>query len=189
YELEKAGREDFESTYKRARGFIEAAAINEKATLASSAEIVTDVTKFDPYLRKMNSAIDATAKASLDAFNAWAETRAKHLGLKGIDFSASETEIKAGKLIPVPTSLVTEKGYRGYTDYIGKLDPKIREQYPVKGRMFDTQELGRLCNGKNSALDIKKLIDSQLRQGETDLQDIINYIYILREAGLVSFRL
>jgi hypothetical protein len=51
---------------------------------------------------------------------------------------------------------------------------------------LDTQELGRLCNGKNSALDIKKLLDTQLRGGETNLQDVINYIYVLKEAGLVS---
>ncbi|MCU0362778.1 MAG: M28 family peptidase [Bacteroidales bacterium] len=188
YELEKAVSEDFEITYKRARGYIEAAALNEKATLASSAEIVTDVTKFDPFIRKMNSAIEATAKASIDAFNGWAETRAKQLGIKGILFSSSDTETRAAKLIPVPTALITEKGYRGYMDYIGKLDPKVREQYPVKGRTFDSQELGRLCNGRNSALDIKKMIDTQLRQGETDLQDIINYIYLLREAGLVSIK-
>jgi hypothetical protein len=51
---------------------------------------------------------------------------------------------------------------------------------------MDTQELGRLCNGKNTALDIKKLLDTQLKQGENDLQDVINYIYVLKEAGLVT---
>jgi hypothetical protein len=51
---------------------------------------------------------------------------------------------------------------------------------------MDTQELGRLCNGKNSALDIKKLLDSQLKQGENELQDVVNYINILKEAGLVT---
>ena len=56
----------------------------------------------------------------------------------------------------------------------------------MKGRGLDTQELGRLCNGKNSALDIKKLLDTQLKTGESDLQDVVNYIYLLKAAGLVT---
>jgi len=84
------------------------------------------------------------------------------------------------------TTLVTENSYRGYSSIISKLDPKVRETYPLKGRGMDTQELGRLCNGINSALDIKKLLDTQMKQGETDLQDVVNYINILKEAGLVT---
>jgi hypothetical protein len=82
--------------------------------------------------------------------------------------------------------MVTENGYRGYSQVISELDPSVREKYPVRGRGLDTQEAGRLCNGSNSALDIKKLLDTQMKQGEVDLQDVINYIYTLKEAGLVT---
>jgi hypothetical protein len=84
------------------------------------------------------------------------------------------------------TPLVTEKSYRGYTELLNNLDPGVREKYPVNSSEIDTQELGRLCNGKNSALDIKKMLDAQLKQGEIDLQDVINYIYTLKEAGLIT---
>jgi hypothetical protein len=66
------------------------------------------------------------------------------------------------------------------------LDSSVREKYPMAGRGLNTHELSRMCNGRNSALDIKKLLDAQLRSGETNLQDIINYIGLLSEAGLVE---
>jgi hypothetical protein len=70
---------------------------------------------------------------------------------------------------------------------INNLDASLRQKYPVSVRSTDTQELARLCNGKNTALDIKKMLDAQMKGGEASLQDVINYIYILKEAGLVSF--
>jgi hypothetical protein len=73
-----------------------------------------------------------------------------------------------------------------HSQVISNIEPAVRSKYPVTGRGLDTQELGRLCNGRNSALDIKKLMDTQMKDGETDLQDIINYIYILKESGLVT---
>lgn len=185
-ELGGVKKENFENLFKRARGYIEASIINEKATLATTSELVTNVTIYNPFLQKIAASVDASGKASLSAFDGYAEIKAKSLGLSGIAFKATELEVKAKTIIPKMTSLVTEKSYRGYSESITKLDQSVREKYPVKGRMTDTQELGRLCNGKNSALDIKKLLDTQLKQGETDLQDVVNYINILKEAGLVT---
>ena len=127
-----------------------------------------------------------SGKAELSTFDNYADLKAKSLGLTGIVFKPTDLENKAKTIIPKMTALVTEKSYRGYSEVLSKLDPKVRETYPVKGRGLDTQELGRLCNGKNSALDIKKLLDTQLKQGENDLQDVINYINVLKEAGLVT---
>ncbi len=50
----------------------------------------------------------------------------------------------------------------------------------------DTAELSRLCNGKNSALDIKKALDAQAQGGTADLQHVMNYLEILKAAGLVE---
>jgi hypothetical protein len=104
-----------------------------------------------------------------------------------IAFKPTELETKAKSMIPKTTGLVTEKSYRGYSEIVAKLDPSVKEKYQINGPGMDTQELGRLCNATNSALDIKKLLDAQMKEGETDLQDVMNYIYILREAGLVEF--
>jgi aminopeptidase YwaD len=172
--------------YKRSRGYIEAATINEKATIVTTAELSKNTSTYAPGMNKVLSSVDASGKASAEAFDNYADIKAKSLGLTGIIFKPSELENKARTIIPKITTLVTEKSYRGYSEVLTGLDPKVREKYPVKGRGMDTQELGRLCNGKNTALDIKKLLDTQLKQGETDLQDVINYIYVLKEAGLVT---
>jgi aminopeptidase YwaD len=178
-------KENFENLYKQTKGYIEAAVINEKATLATTSELVSNSGSFNPYLIKLAASIDASGKASVSAFESYAEMKAKTLGLPGLNFKPTDLELKATTIIPKVTDLVTEKSYRGYGEVLTKLDPKVKEKYPVTGRGMDTQELGRLCNGKNSAMDIKKLLDTQGRTA-TDLQDVINYIYTLKEAGLVT---
>jgi aminopeptidase YwaD len=185
-EIDLAKKEDFEVLYKKTKGYIEAATINEKATVSTTSELAQNIPSFTVTINKIIASIDATGKAAVSTFDNYADLKAKSLGLTGIAFKPTEMENKAKAIIPKITTLVTEKSYRGYSEVLTKLDPKVRETYPMKGRGMDTQELGRLCNGKNSAYDIKKLLDTQLRQGETDLQDVINYIYILKEAGLVT---
>jgi hypothetical protein len=182
-EIENAGKENFESLYKRTKGYIEAAAINEKSTLASIAELVQGTPAWQT---KFLASIDAAGNSALTGFDAYSELKAKSLGVSSIAFKTSQMENNAKSIIPVQTSAVTAKGYRGFAEAITKLSPAQREKYPMAGRMTDTQELARLCNGRNSALDIKKMLDTQLKQGETNLQDVINYIYILKEAGLVT---
>jgi len=185
-EIDNAGKDDFETVYKKSKGFIEAAAINEKATVATTAELTKNAPTYTTTLNKVLSSVDASGKASVAAFDNYADLKAKSLGLAGITFKTTALETKARTIIPKPTALVTENSYRGTSSIIMKLDAKVRETYPIKGRGMDTQELGRLCNGKNSALDIKKLLDTQAQQGDIDLQDVINYISILKEAGLVT---
>jgi hypothetical protein len=184
-ELESADKNTFEPIYKKTRGYIEAAVINEKATLNSISELSASQS-LQAALLKLSASIDATGKSALSALSAFAEARAKSLGLASTAFKPSQLEIQAGSIIPKPTRLVTEKGYRGYAEALNKVSAEVRNKYPVTGRRLDTQELGRLCNGKNSALDIKKLLDTQMADGETDLQGVINYIYLLKEAGLVT---
>jgi hypothetical protein len=185
-EIDPATKEDFESIYKRSKGFIEAAVINEKATILTTAELSKNTAAYAAGMNKIIASVDATGKASISEFDSYADMKAKSLGLAGINYKPTELENKAKNIIPKPTALVTENSYRGYAAFITKLDSKVRENYPMKGRGMDTQEFGRLCNGKNSALDIKKLIDTQTKQGDIDLQDVINYIGILKEAGLVT---
>jgi hypothetical protein len=184
--LSKATKENFQNLSRLTKGYIEAAVINEKATLSTTGELVSNATGFNPYLTKLSNSIDACGKASLSAFDGYAETIAKSLGVVSATVKPSELEIKAKSIIPKQTPLVTENSYRGYSEILTKVDASVRTQYPIKGRGLDTQEVGRLCNGKNSALDIKKLLDTQLSGGEVDLQDVVNYISILKAAGLVS---
>jgi aminopeptidase YwaD len=186
-ELGKAKREEFETVYKKTKGYIEAASINEKATVASASELVSSSSSFTAFINKLVASVDATSKAALAGFESYADIKARDAGLTGISFRPSQLESKAAGIVPKTTSLVAEGSYQGYMERITKVDPKIKEKYPVKTRGMDTQEIGRLCNGRNTVLDIKKILDAQMNQGESDLQNVINYVYLLREAGLVTF--
>ena len=186
YELNNAKKEDFENLYKKTKGFIEAAVINEKATLTTTSELVANSAIFNSYLLKLTTSIDAIGKASVLNFDSYADMKAKSLGFPGIIFKPALLETIAKTILPKMTDLVTSKGYRGYSEFMIKLDQSVRDKYPITGGILDRLELSRLCNGKNSALDIKKLLDTQSEYGEADLQDVINYIYILKEAGLVT---
>jgi hypothetical protein len=186
YELEKADKSTFAEMYKKTRGFIEAAVINEKATLNSISELAPASASLKPVIEKFTASVEATGQNALTAFGSYAESKAKGLGIASIVFNPSPLENRAKELIPKPASLITEKGYRGYAEAISGVSAGVREKYPLGNRRMDTQELGRLCNGKNSALDIKKLLDTQMTSGEVELQSVINYIYLLKEAGLVT---
>jgi len=184
-ELDPATKENFENIYKRTKGYMEAAVINEKATVNTASELAPSSAALKNNLIKLTASVDAIGKSTITAFNNYAENKARELGITSISFKPTPLEITAKTIIPKQTNLVTEKGYRGYSEALTKLDPAIRSKYPINNRRFDTQELSRLCDGKNNALDIKKLLDTQMKSGEADLQDVINYIYILKEAGLV----
>lgn len=181
-ELDNASKVNFESVYKRAKGYIEASVINEKNTLQSVQELTT--TSHD-WNEKYLHALDASGKNLMTTFDVFAETRARAVG-SSFSFKPSELEIKSAKIVPAPTSAVTAKGYRGFSEAINNVAGEIKQKYPMKGSITDLQELARLCNGKNNALDIKKMLDVQMKEDEVELQDVINYINILKEAGLVT---
>jgi aminopeptidase YwaD len=185
-EIEQANRENFENTYKKSKSYIEAAVINEKATLNTTGELAPGSASLKNNLLKLTASVDAIGEGAISAFDSYAENRARELGIPGILFKPPSLETKAKTIMPKATDVVTEKGYRGYTEALTKLDDAVRKKYPYSNRWLDTQELGRLCNGKNNALEIKILLDAQLKNGESDLQDVINYIYLLKEAGLVT---
>ena len=60
---------------------------------------------------------------------------------------------------------------------------EVRSQYPSQG--INTSELQHLIDGRHSALDIKVMLDAQ-SQTLTDLQAVLNYLEVLKAAGLVE---
>jgi len=183
-ELDNASKENFETIFKRTKGYLEAAVVNEKNTLQSVTELAVSKPSWNvSYV----SSIDVTGKSVLSGFETYSGLKGKSMGITSVAYKPTELETKAKSIIPAPTQVVTSKGYRGYSEIIDNIDASLRQKYPVSVRSTDTQELSRLCNGKNSALDIKKMLDAQMKGNEANLQDVINYINILKEAGLVSF--
>jgi hypothetical protein len=61
----------------------------------------------------------------------------------------------------------------------------MEEKYPYEN-IADTRELCRLADGTHNVLQIKKMLDTQ-ESKESDLQDIINYLSMLKELGLITF--
>jgi len=57
---------------------------------------------------------------------------------------------------------------------------------PNRSLMRVEAEIQLLCDGRNSALDIKKMLDTQFRQ-ETSLEAILSHLDVLKKAGLVAF--
>jgi hypothetical protein len=110
---------------------------------------------------------------------------AKKLNVAPVVLQPTELEVKASKIIPKATAKVTANGYQGYREFITAVPAEVRAKYPVN-QAGDTSELSRLCNGKNSALDIKKALDAQAQGSIADLQHVMNYLEILKAAGLVE---
>ncbi len=133
-ELDKAKKDDFERLYKRTKGFIEASIINEKSTLNTTSELVPNSDNFNEYLSKLGSSIDASGDASIKSFDAYAVTKARSLGLTSVSFKPTALENKAKTIIAKPGALITEKSYRGYTELIGKIDPKVKEKFSYNNR-------------------------------------------------------
>ncbi len=185
--LNQANADELEQAYRSARIYIEAAAINEKATLDTVLELASDKKRLAAHLNELKKSVETQRAANLAVLDAHMRQTALSRGVAPISLELSELELKAQKIVPKPTPLVTQNGYRGYAEYITKVPADQKKLYPYgRGGIADTRELQLLVNGSNSALDIKHLLDAQ-NQRASDLQSVINYLEILKLAGLVEF--
>jgi aminopeptidase YwaD len=191
-ELNSAKAETLAESYKSARTNIEAALLNERDTLDSILELATDKAKVGAYIATMKRTVDAVAAAHLAALKAHMEATASSLGTKPLTVVLSDLEKTAAKMIPRPTSKVRANGYRGYNQLIEQVPKEEKDKYPYAQfgpRDFrgNTAELHCLINGRHSILDINKMLDAQSLQ-KASLENTINYIQVLRLAGLVEIK-
>jgi len=184
--LNKVTAEDLSQAYKKAWVQMSTAVTNEKDTLGTVLELAKDKSTVGSYVAKMQKTIDAVGAAHMEALNTHMETVAKKLGVKPVKIEWTELEKKAAKMIPKPTAKVKEKGYRGYREFISAVPKEESQKYPYSRRdIGNTSELQCLIDGKRSLLDIKHMLDAQYSR-ESNLQSVINYIQILKLAGLVT---
>ncbi|MFC1477487.1 M28 family metallopeptidase [candidate division KSB1 bacterium] len=184
-ELKQTGSDNFPAVYKKVRGYVEACAINERATLASAIELADDQKTVGDLIVTLQESITGIENGNLQTLDAYMEVTAKRLGTPQVQLALTELEKKAEKIIPRPTSKITENGYRGYQQAISA----ARQGAGTGGRGRgggSTTEIQLLCDGKNSALDMKKLCDTQFNR-ETDLQAILDHLELLKRAGLVTY--
>jgi len=177
--LNHATADSLLDSYKLARAYVEASVINEKATLATVLQLAEDRARVGAYVEQMARTIDQIGQAHLTALETHMRAVAARLGTSPARIQLSDLERRASRMVPKPTPLVRQDGYQGWRAH-------LPEQARQRNRdIASTSELQLLIDGHNSVLDIKKMLDAQNRT-TSDLQAIINYIEILKLAGLVE---
>jgi Peptidase family M28 len=189
-EMERAEPAAFPAVFKRARGFILASARNERATLDSVAELAMDKAAFARGLVELKASVSGFESAHLKTIDQAMRRRAAALGLKPVDVRPTPAEKRAAALIPKPLPKIKEGGFGGYQAAIQEARKAAgAAQAPApggRGASRGAAEIQLLCDGKNSALDIKRMIDTQFRE-ETALEAVIAHLELLKKAGLVAF--
>lgn len=190
-QLNSATAETLGDAHRTARGYVEAALINEKDTLDSILELAADKLKVGAYVGRMKKTVEAVAAAHLSGLQAHMEATAARLGTRPAVIVLSDLEKKAARLIPRPTAKVRSLGYRGYNKFINEVPKEQKAKLPT-GRLGGgmdflgaTSELQCLINGTHSVLDIRNMLDAQFN-AKTNLEHVMNYIQILKLAGLVD---
>jgi aminopeptidase YwaD len=185
-EIKRAEKDTFPAVVKKARAYIEGSAVNERATLDSVRPLVAAAAKFGPYLEGLKAAVTSLEQGHLRTFDENTRWTAALLGLPLTTPKPTEIELKAAKIVPKPLPKIKQGGYQGYRAAIQDVMKQAGAAAPTRVQLPSPIELQLLCDGRNSALTIKKMLDTQFRQ-ETSLEAVLAYLEILQKAGLVSF--
>ena len=183
--VNNSNADDFLANAKKAITFIEGSYLNEKATLATVEELASDKKKAEEYIKTMDKMLAKVRESDLDLLNAQIKTIGAKFNIKKIEFPLSSLEKKAKTIVPKQTALVKESGYGGTGALIAKVPADMLKKIAPRA-IADRNEMGRLCNGTNSLLDIKKLLDTEYNT-ESDLQAIMDYADVLKTAGLITY--
>ncbi|MBP7707047.1 MAG: M28 family peptidase [Candidatus Aminicenantes bacterium] len=179
----------FDEDFRYARGLVEAAVINEKETLATVLELAPGDAGLAADVARLAKSVDAAGAADLAVLEARRAAVARRLGVKAAPLVPTELEKRAARLVPRPTAKVREGGYREYQKYLSAVSGTDRLKYPIAGKdlaLANQGELQLLVDGRHSVLDIKKMLDAQ-HERRSSLQAVLNYLEILRLAGLVEW--
>ncbi|MEW5902315.1 MAG: hypothetical protein AB1715_12695, partial [Acidobacteriota bacterium] len=191
-ELNSAKADSLAEAYKSARACVEAGLTNEKETLDTIMELASDRAKVGAYIAKMKGTVGAVASAHLTALQAHMEAAAAKLGVKPVTVVLSDLEKKAARMIPRPTERVKAEGYRGYAKFIEQVPKEEKDKFPYAQfgageTIANISELNCLINGGHNVLEIKRMLDVQ-NSRKSSLQQVINYIQVLKLAGLVELK-
>ena len=183
-EINQASKTTFEEACKNAKAYLDANNTNEKATLQSVLELAPESKKLANQILLLIESQELINKANNNILNARINQVATQLQQKVPSFKLTDLEKKAAEIIPVTTLALKESGF-GVERSIRELPEDILAKYPFQS-IGNTTELCALVNGKNSALDIKKMLDTQFSR-KSDLQSVINYLELLKAKNLVTF--
>jgi hypothetical protein len=183
--LNQADTGDFLERYKWARAHVEGTVMAEKETIESVLELASDRARVGAYVEEMQGVIDAIGNAHLSAVDAHMGAVSQRLGVDPVRISETDMEERASNIVPRQTSLVKAGGYGGWREHLQGVSIEAQNRYPMTG-LASPSEVQLLIDGRHSALDIKKMLDAQMRE-TSELLAVLNYLEILREAGLVEW--
>jgi aminopeptidase YwaD len=181
--IDNADKDTFNELWLRGYRYIEAAILNEKATIRSIEEL--GLKDAEGFLSTHTDNIEAVGRSNLDAYVYYVNRKAELMGLKPVKYSLSKEENDASRMIPVITGKMDEAGY-GVGRGIMREASELTDKYPVEGRL-DINEILRLCDGSYNVFEIKMLLDGQMKNGETRLSDVVNTFKILDEMEYVIY--
>lgn len=170
---------EFESSYKKARGLIEAAAINEKATIETTTELSTGSSSLSTFVGDLKVSVDEVRDGNLHVVDSFMKVTARRLGVQQVTIVLTNLEKTAGAYIPRAKESL--KHYNG--GEVSRVLGDEASKYPTYG--VSTSEINLLINGKNSALDIKKMLDVQY-QRPAELQGVMNHLKILEMMEMIE---
>jgi Zn-dependent M28 family amino/carboxypeptidase len=176
--------ETFSDQYELARAHVVGTVMAEKETLESVLQLAEDEGRVGAYVAEMKAAIDGIGDAHLRALETHMEAAAARLGVSPVRDQMTDLERRASQIVPRQTALVKRDGYTGWRQHLQTVPADVRSQFPY-GRGVNTGELQHLIDGRHSALDIKVMLDAQ-SQTLADLQEVLNYLEVLKAAGLVE---
>lgn len=185
-EMARADAAAFPGAYKRARGDIEASARNEHETLDTVLELAADKAGFGSYLAGLARSVDGLEAAQLRALDLTMRRQAAGLGLEPVGLKLTDAEKRAAALFAKATPLVKARGYGRYRETIEQEIERLGDKAPARAFNRVASEIHLLCDGRHSALDIKKAVDTQFREA-TPLEAIVAYLELLKRVGLVTF--
>jgi hypothetical protein len=180
----KAEKEAVEGAYKRAVYNIEGLILAEKDAIGKIVKI-SNSPSVSAQLRLAGNTLDKLLEQNLLMLKESMVARCKSLGMPEIQPRMAVDEKEALSVVPEPTVLTTTMGYGGDQKYLAKVPAETSGKYPFSG-IVNTDEAAGLANGKRNLLQIKKMLDAQF-ETETPLKSLMNYYFMLREAGLMKF--
>jgi aminopeptidase YwaD len=182
--LNEATAGNLADQYRHARAHIQGTLMSEKGTLESVLELASDRARVGAYVEAMKGTVDAIAAAHLTALEAHMGAAAARLGSRPVQLQPNDLERTARGTVPRQTALVKQDGYQGWRQHLQGVPAEVQTRYPYQG--INTSEVQLLVDGRRSALDIKTMLDAQ-SQTMADLQAVLNYLEVLKAAGLVDF--
>jgi hypothetical protein len=155
--------------------------------LDSVLQLVRDKAAFAAPLAEWKASVGAMAQAQIRTFDQSMRLSAAAFGLKPVDLKPTENEKKAARIVPRPLPKIKEGGYQGYQAAIQEAMKAAQGgAAPDRASRMSSSEIQLLCDGRNSALDIKKMLDTQFKQ-ETPLEAVLSYLEVLKRAGLIMY--